>query len=146
MKVNFIIDGEPKAKERPRMSTRTGKAYTPDQTIMYENWIKLMYNTTVKHYFEENVRMIVTCYYDITKKDKEALEKKKINTKGYKEAMGKLEGSIRPNKKPDIDNIIKSIADSLNGIAYKDDAQVVEVIAKKFYSNKPRVEVTIESI
>ncbi|HEK4908696.1 TPA: RusA family crossover junction endodeoxyribonuclease, partial [Clostridioides difficile] len=59
MRVNFTIDGEPKAKARPRMSTSTGKAYTPDQTILYENWIRLMYNSTVKHFFEGNVKMTV---------------------------------------------------------------------------------------
>ena len=31
-----------------------------------------------------------------------------------------LEGVIRPSKKPDIDNVVKVIADSLNKIAYKD--------------------------
>ena len=50
----------------------------------------------------------------------------------------------RPTKKPDLDNIIKAIADSLNGIAYKDDAQIVELKSKKFYSDTPRVEVTIK--
>ncbi|WP_320408270.1 RusA family crossover junction endodeoxyribonuclease [Paraclostridium bifermentans] len=41
---------------------------------------------------------------------------------------------------------MKAIADSLNGIAYKDDAQIVEVVSKKFYSERPRVEVTIEDL
>ncbi|MFL8231041.1 RusA family crossover junction endodeoxyribonuclease, partial [Clostridioides difficile] len=58
----------------------------------------------------------------------------------------KVEGLIRPNKKPDLDNIIKSVADSLNGIAYKDDSQIVEVVSKKYYSDRPRVEVELEDI
>lgn len=33
--------------------------------------------------------------------------------------------------KPDIDNIIKSVMDGLNGVAYKDDSQVVEIKAVK---------------
>ncbi|EGT3840206.1 RusA family crossover junction endodeoxyribonuclease, partial [Clostridioides difficile] len=53
---------------------------------------------------------------------------------------------LRPNKKPDIDNVVKIIADSLNEIAYKDDTQIVEVVASKYYSDKPRVEVILEDI
>lgn len=146
MKVNFTIDGEAKGKERPRFSKNTGRAYTADQTIMYENWIKLLYRSTVKHYFQGNVKMIVNCYYEITKNDREAIKKNNIKTKEYKEVKAKLDGFSRPTKKPDLDNIIKAIADSLNGIAYKDDAQIVEIESKKFYSEAPRVEVTIQDL
>jgi Holliday junction resolvase RusA-like endonuclease len=53
------------------------------------------------------------------------------------------EGKIRPAKKPDADNIMKAIADALNGIAYKDDSQIVNVTITKWYSDTPRVEVAI---
>lgn len=33
----------------------------------------------------------------------------------------------RPAKKPDVDNILKAVLDALNGVAYKDDKQVIEV-------------------
>ena len=33
--------------------------------------------------------------------------------------------------KPDIDNVIKAVMDGLKGKAYKDDAQIVEVMARK---------------
>ena len=36
----------------------------------------------------------------------------------------------------DIDNYIKAILDSLNGIVYVDDKQVVELFAKKIYSEE----------
>ncbi|HEF0470354.1 TPA: RusA family crossover junction endodeoxyribonuclease, partial [Clostridioides difficile] len=44
------------------------------------------------------------------------------------------------------DNVVKIIADSLNEIAYKDDTQIVEVVASKYYSDNPRVEVILEDI
>lgn len=31
-------------------------------------------------------------------------------------------------------------------LAYKDDSQIVEVVSKKYYSDKPRVEVELEDI
>ena len=55
-----------------------------------------------------------------------------------------LAGSIRPTKRPDADNILKVVADSLNGLAYHDDAQLVDAQIRKFYSANPRIEVTIQ--
>ena len=43
------------------------------------------------------------------------------------------------NNNADIDNYIKAILDSLNGVFFIDDKQVVEVFAIKKYSNEPRI-------
>ena len=44
-----------------------------------------------------------------------------------------IRNEILPEMKPDCDNIAKAILDSLNGIAYKDDSQVVELtVVKRF--------------
>ena len=51
---------------------------------------------------------------------------------------------FRPTKKPDVDNLAKVILDSINDIAYKDDVQVVDLQVRKFYSENPRVVVTIQ--
>ena len=55
-------------------------------------------------------------------------------------------GEIRPVKKPDADNVCKVICDSLNGVAYRDDTQIVDCMVRKFYGEVPRVLVTIEDI
>ena len=57
-----------------------------------------------------------------------------------------LAGDIRPVKRPDWDNIGKIITDALNEVAYHDDAQIVEAIVEKYYSDNPRVEVTIKEL
>lgn len=44
----------------------------------------------------------------------------------------------------DIDNLTKSVQDALNGIAYRDDSQIVEVVASKAIDReRPRTEVTV---
>ena len=53
---------------------------------------------------------------------------------------------IRPVVKPDFDNIGKIVCDALNGIAYYDDAQVVDAQVRKFYDDAPRVVVTISEV
>ena len=44
------------------------------------------------------------------------------------------------NKRPDVDNLIKFILDALNGLAYKDDAAVVEIHSIKKWDNDPKNE------
>lgn len=51
---------------------------------------------------------------------------------------------IRPTKKPDTDNYSKSIFDALKSTVWKDDSQIVTEIVKKFYSEKPRIEISIK--
>ncbi|WP_423739149.1 RusA family crossover junction endodeoxyribonuclease [Clostridium sporogenes] len=53
-------------------------------------------------------------------------------------------GIVRPTIKPDVDNIAKVILDSLNGLAYKDDKQIVTCGISKWYGEDPRVEVILE--
>ena len=134
MRVNFTIDGEPVGKERPRFNLATKRTYTPNKTKSYEELIKWLYQSKVKHYFEGYIKMTLRCYYSIAKSNSKKIKEQKRNN------------VLRPSKKPDIDNVIKVVADSLNGIAYKDDTQIVEVVASKYYSDKPRVEVMIEDI
>lgn len=133
MRVSFVVEGEPVAKGRPRFNTRTGRAYTPQKTLDYEYKMRRIYKDTVNHYFEGYVRLTVNAYYSIAKSDS---KKKKEQ---------KLSGEIRPNKKPDIDNIIKCI-DALNDIAFKDDSCIVEVVANKYFSDNPRVEFILEDV
>ena len=56
------------------------------------------------------------------------------------------DGEILPQKKPDIDNVVKIIMDALNGAAYKDDKQVVSVFESKFYDDDPKVIVEVEQV
>lgn len=40
-----------------------------------------------------------------------------------------------PTMRPDIDNLVKFVLDSLNGVVYHDDRQVVKVVAYKMRDN-----------
>jgi Holliday junction resolvase RusA-like endonuclease len=53
---------------------------------------------------------------------------------------------MKPTTKPDTDNIAKICLDALNGIAYHDDAQIVELQVSKLYSDEPRVVVWLAVI
>ena len=145
VEVRFSVPGEPEGKGRPRFSTgysgRGGRAFvrvhTPMQTVNYENLVKVEYENAARGFmFPDNAMldMRIVAYYGVPKSDSKKKREQKLN------------GEIRPTKKPDADNVVKSVADALNGIAYKDDTQIVDCQIRKFYSDKPRVEVRIIEI
>lgn len=48
--------------------------------------------------------------------------------------------------KPDVDNLLKGIKDALNGIAYKDDSQIVSVFALKKYEENDGVFIQLKEV
>ncbi|MED1942075.1 RusA family crossover junction endodeoxyribonuclease [Cytobacillus firmus] len=49
-------------------------------------------------------------------------------------------------KKPDTDNLVKGVFDSLNKIAWNDDNQVAKVTACKLYGESPGIEIIIREL
>lgn len=137
MVVRFIVPGEPTGKGRPKFSTQGGfaRAITPLKTVSYETFVKFEYDRQSNFHFGSSpIAMKITAFYSIPK----SVTKKSHGLM--------LDGTIKPTKKPDLDNVIKIIADSLNGIAYKDDSQIASVVSTKQYADIPRVEVEIWAI
>lgn len=46
-------------------------------------------------------------------------------------------------KKPDIDNLVKGLFDSMNQLIWQDDNQVAVLTTKKIYGNEPMIEVYV---
>ncbi len=133
MKITFEIPGQAQAKQRPRVM-KNGITFTPKETINYENLIKWSYSANTNYQFQNAIDLNIVFYVQIPA----STSKKK------QEQM--LAGQIQPTKKPDIDNLIKSIADGLNKIAYKDDNQIVSISARKVYAHCPKTVVEIKEI
>ena len=130
----IVVEGTIKGKARPRV-TKKGITYTPKDTVNYENWVKLCYQKQDNRFIEGAIRARIIVYYKIPK----SYTKKRV--------QAIREGLEYPCKKPDIDNCIKIILDSLNRIAYKDDSQIVEVIAvKKWTEGIERLGFSLEEI
>lgn len=134
MKINFVIPGKVQAKQRPRFNGKF--AYTPKQTVEYENWIRTCLLDKYKEIkpSEEPLKAKIIAYYEIPKSTSKKKRQQMLNCE------------IFPTVKPDTDNIAKSILDSLNGIAYLDDKQIVKLEVEKYYSQAPSTVVMIEEI
>lgn len=122
--MEFIVEGDPQGKARPRFSQKSGTVYTPAKTAKYEKLIRKAFLAAGGKAIPSDcyVGITVDAYFQIPKS----------YTKGKRLAC--QYNINRPAKKPDIDNTLKVVLDALNKAAYEDDKQVVEVSCRKCYS------------
>lgn len=117
------VPGIPVGKGRPRMTVRGGhaRAYTPEKTARYENLVRTAFTQAYPDFtpFDEPLNVFIRAMFPIPK----SWPKKKQKS------------AFWASKKPDIDNVIKSVFDGLNGVAWTDDKLVCELSACKIYTN-----------
>lgn len=136
--VRLIVMGKPVAQGRPRFAKRGNfvTAYDPKKSKDYKALIQrelqpLLWNPSGFQPFTKACSLTLYVYREIPK----SFSKKKRAAAEY--------GDIRPTTKPDTDNYVKGVLDALNFLIFKDDSQVVDVVAQKFYSVHPRIEVVV---
>lgn len=133
--VSIIIYGKPHGKGRARV-TKKGFAYTPKKTKENQSYIQSLAieAMTGKEKLQGAITMELYIYAPIPVKFKKL------------ERQLALDGKIRPIHRPDIDNVIKQVADSCNWIVYEDDCQISEIKASRHYSLNPRIHVTFREV
>ena len=133
----FTVPGEPKPKQRPRVSVVSGRithAYTPAETVAYEAKVRNAYMDAYP---------AALPFPKLTPLEVEAVFYLPIPASWSRKAREKAEaGRKTPTKRPDLDNLLKAILDAVNGIAWADDCQIIRTVCEKRYG-EPRAEITI---
>lgn len=131
MTSELFIEVDPLPTPRPRFR-RIGKNIQTYYNKGYKDYMKyikeeFIINSDLNSVFEGSVRLELEFlmprpkYHYGTGRNSNNI-KDKYHTPGYNHII-----------KPDIDNLSKAIIDSLNGVLYKDDSQVVDLTSKKRY-------------
>ena len=129
-----VINLDPYPSPRPRF-TRQGRPYMPKE---YTAWKKMFLREWLKHNlgkYDTGVAIAVDLKFYI--KPPKAIARVKKNQNILKAE------TWRVVNKPDLDNLEKSVLDSVNGHAYEDDNQISDLHSFKRYSLNPRVEIVI---
>ena len=136
--IHFSVPGEPQGKGRARAARRGDSIamITPAKTVAYESLIGMCANTAMRGRppLAGQVHLELLAYFSVP-----------ISWSQKKRDQA-LQGTVRPGKKPDLDNVIKAIGDGANGIAWADDSQIVEIRSGKWYATTPRVEITFHEV
>jgi len=122
--MKFTLNVTPVPKGRPRATVRNGHAilYTPKETREAEAIIRQL--VTVSEKFEADIPLSLKAVFYVPKPNVK---------REY------------PTVKPDLDNYVKLLIDSLQGILFPDDKQIVDIQCSKRYG-EPRIEVEIDKL
>lgn len=131
-----VVELEKLTKERPRTSFYTRSIYTPTSTKKREKII-------AQEFIAQNRGWVcdkspIKILLEIELKIPESA------TKTKKQKM--LNDEIKATVKPDIDNVQKLVQDALNGVAYIDDKQIINLNVNKKYGEKNKLKIFVGKV
>ena len=141
--IELLIPGEPVGKQRPKVfpvRTKTGliirRGVTPAKTVSYETLIRELFAVKYPGFrpLEGPLALTVEAFLGIPK------------SASRRKRAGMEAGEIIPEKRPDFDNLAKTAADALQGIAFRDDSQISDAVIRKRYSATPGMRIVIELV
>ena len=122
----YLIKGEPIALARARFGD--GRVYDSQKNLKVVTTITLQSQHNEEPFFEGPISLNLSFYLPII-----SAKKIKLNAKPHTQT-------------PDLDNLIKYIADVASGVLYKDDRIIACIVARKYYSTNPRTEIIVSEI
>lgn len=133
--VTIRIPGDPVAKGRPRATAIGGQArmYTPATTRAYEQRVAIAAREAMAK--APPMEGALSVSIEITMPIPVSWSKRK-----QAEALA---GLVMPTGRPDLDNLIKALTDACNWIVWRDDAQIVRLMAEKRYGEQPGAVVSV---
>ena len=140
MRLCIELLGEAVAQGRPRMTTINGhpRAYDPAKSRTYKATLALLASQAMR----ERKLDLCTDAVALTVIQLKAIPKS-MTKKKRQDAMF---GTLRPTTKPDLDNVIKAVMDAFKMVVWRDDSQVVDIRASKFYADAPLIRIIIETV
>ncbi len=132
--IDIVIPGNPIALKRHRM-TKRGHSYDPSKNDKADFLAKCMQKrpeTPISGPIKIDLLFI--------------FPRPKAHHRGTKAVELKPNAPKYHTSRPDADNLIKFVADSLNGIFWKDDSQLCIIEASKVYGESGKIIMTIEEI
>jgi len=132
--VTFRVDGQPHGKGRPRFTRQGGfvRAYTDAKTLAYESIIRLAAQKSMGGSEPLKTALDACVYISLGIPSSHSKKRKEACFSGLEKAI----------KKPDADNVAKSVLDACNGVIFVSDSQIVNLFVAKRYGD-PHIEVLI---
>lgn len=133
--IDITVYGKPVPAARPRFN-RNGHAYDPEKSRAYKKVVALEASKQYKGkpLDKQALRVNIAIYRKPQKSTSKIEHQRRVNNEH------------RPVKKPDTSNYVKLIEDALTGVIWKDDNCIVDLTASKYYSEHPRIEVTVTEV
>lgn len=136
--IAFLVPGQPQGKGRARIVRIGGysRMATPEATVAYEGLVAHVATQARGDLPLIDGPVAMTLHLDC---------QVPASWSARKRAQA-LAGQVLPTTKPDADNVAKAISDGLNGVLWRDDVQVVDLVVRKRYAAVPAVRVEVRPI
>ena len=134
--VSIVIPGAPIGKGRPRFYR--GRAVTPAATRNYEQAIAVAGLEAARRHGPFAANLALSMRVEARMPIPESWSARKRECA--------ICQSIWPTGRPDGDNLLKAAADALNGVLYRDDAQLVEQYIRKVYHPNPALLIELRPV
>ncbi|MEK1471408.1 RusA family crossover junction endodeoxyribonuclease [Limosilactobacillus fermentum] len=138
--MRFEFDIEPVEQARPR-ATRFGKGirlYDPTKVTVFKRQLGMLARQQMLDRGLEPFDGPLEVCMEFHRPVQTSISKK--------ERARRLSGVHRPTVKPDLSNYIKALEDGLNGIIWIDDNRIVQIVAEKKYSDRPRIVIEVNKV
>ena len=125
--IAFTVYGNPVPKARARtvrLKNGMTTTFTPGKTADWESMIRLQ---TLEHKPDKLLDQALAIKAVFVLQRPKSVPKKRQY----------------PETKPDLDNLLKSLTDAMEGIIYTNDSRIVKKVVSKEYGDPPRVEVEV---
>ena len=138
--IHFKIEGKPVPQGRPR-AVRMGagvRMYDPPKSKVYKQMVAARVRSYMKINGIQTITEPLAIHLNFYFTPPKSYSKKRIRAIEAKEELF--------TKKPDLDNLAKSILDSCNNLLFKDDSQIVGLTIGKHYGHEDYVDVKVQII
>ncbi len=152
-RIHFTVPGNPKSQKRHRNWQRGDARGTYDPSASDKaDFLALCMDNAPKRPIEGVVILYVVFWMPIpkgtSKKKIDEMRLHSFDTLSPRDIALNINGAANPHpahhiKRPDFDNCVKLLKDSLTGIYWRDDSQVQGGGIFKIYSHRPRTEIEI---
>lgn len=129
-KVTFFVEGTPRPQGSKRGFIRGGRVVLAETSKYHKEWRKAV-SDAAKDAMKSTPRLEGHLLLELDfyfKRPKSHYRTGKYSCELRKDAP------THHIKTPDLDKLIRSVDDSLTGIVFEDDSQVVEVLARKHWA------------
>tara|TARA_R100001594_G_scaffold90734_1_gene125121 strand:- start:1677 stop:2090 length:414 start_codon:yes stop_codon:yes gene_type:complete len=135
--ISFTITGQPVPLRRHRVA-RNGRMYDPSYKDKKQIWLQIA-KYKPKQPLKGDIYLKVVFYMPYRKYMFRTGKYSHLLKDAYKDM-------VYHSFKPDLDNLVKLIADIIQPQMIIDDSQICMLQAEKMYSTNPRTEVVIQEI
>ncbi len=126
--IEFSLEGEPVAWHRSGYNAYEGRIFKNKKDVVWQNYVRT-------YAILNRPKNLPTCPVILTVMFR--MPRPKYHKSGI---------HYPHTKKPDLDNLVKSVKDAMTKSMYQDDSQIIIETVSKIYHDKPGVDIKLEYI